>query len=77
MISELLQPRDDGYRYANADPVTGQAAWYDLRVRVRKADPAEDAESFPQFDPTAKPAGIKPAPVKLSYGADFRKGRSS
>ena len=75
VISELLPPRDDGYRYANADPVTGQAAWYDLRVRVRKADLAEEAESFPQFDPTAKPAGLKPAPDKLSYGADFRKER--
>lgn len=77
VISELLPPRDDGYRYANADPVTGQAAWYDLRVRVRKADPSEAAESFPQFDPTKKPAGIGPAPVKLSYGAEFRKGQSS
>ena len=24
-------------RYANSDPVTGQAAWYDLRVRIEKA----------------------------------------
>jgi hypothetical protein len=26
--------RADGSRYANADPVTGQAAWFDLRVRI-------------------------------------------
>ena len=58
VISELLPPRDDGYRYANSDPVTGQAAWYDLRVHIKKADPAEDAVTFPQFDPTAKPAGL-------------------
>jgi hypothetical protein len=44
---------------------------------VKKADPAEEAESFPQFDPTKKPAGIGPAPVKLSYGAEFRKGQPS
>ncbi|HUB95233.1 MAG TPA: molybdopterin oxidoreductase family protein, partial [Stellaceae bacterium] len=37
LISELLPEREDGMRYANADPVTGQAAWYDLRVRIAKA----------------------------------------
>jgi sulfite dehydrogenase (quinone) subunit SoeA len=35
-------------RYANADPVTGQAAWFDLRVRIVKAD-AGDGCSEPQF----------------------------
>jgi len=39
LIDELLPSRADGYRYANADPVTGQAAWFDLRVRI-EADPA-------------------------------------
>ena len=33
LISELL-PADGGYDHANADPITGQAAWYDLRVRI-------------------------------------------
>ena len=36
MISELLPPQPDGHRYANIDPVTGQAAWYDLKVRLRE-----------------------------------------
>lgn len=35
LIGESL---DDG-AYANADPVTGQAAWFDLRVRIER-DPA-------------------------------------
>jgi anaerobic selenocysteine-containing dehydrogenase len=34
VIDDLLPPRGDDYRYANADPVTGQAAWFDLRVRI-------------------------------------------
>ncbi|HVF35423.1 MAG TPA: molybdopterin dinucleotide binding domain-containing protein, partial [Candidatus Saccharimonadia bacterium] len=34
--------------YANADPITGQAAWYDLRVRLAKAD-AGAAVAEPQF----------------------------
>ena len=45
VITELLPPREDGYRYANADPVTGQAAWFDLRVRIEKA--TDDVESPP------------------------------
>jgi len=36
LIDDLLPAGDGGYRYANADPVTGQAAWYDLRVKVEK-----------------------------------------
>ncbi|UXI67842.1 molybdopterin oxidoreductase family protein [Tahibacter amnicola] len=36
VITELLPPRANGQRYANADPVTGQAAWFDLRVRIEK-----------------------------------------
>ncbi|HET8942626.1 MAG TPA: molybdopterin oxidoreductase family protein [Rudaea sp.] len=36
-IDDLLPPCEDGHRYANADPVTGQAAWFDLRVRVYPA----------------------------------------
>jgi anaerobic selenocysteine-containing dehydrogenase len=42
LISELL-PRgsNDERRLTNSDPVTGQAAWFDLRVRVRKAAPDE------------------------------------
>lgn len=50
VISELLPARKDGYRYANADPITGQAAWYDLRVRIEKAaDDRPETVSEPQF----------------------------
>jgi anaerobic selenocysteine-containing dehydrogenase len=48
LISELLPERGGGYRYSNSDPVTGQAAWYDLRVRVEKAADQEPI-SEPQF----------------------------
>ena len=36
LIHELL-PKGDGLRWANSDPVTGQAAWYDLKVNIEKA----------------------------------------
>jgi len=40
LISELL-PASGARRFTNSDPVTGQAAWFDLRVRVRKCAPDE------------------------------------
>src|SRR3546814_13528002 len=46
LISDIT-PRGD---YANADPVTGQAAWFDLRVSIRKAGASTD-ESEPRLEP--------------------------
>ena len=76
-ISELLPARDgggggeDGFRHGNFDPVTGQAAWYDLRVRLEKAAPAEAGESAPRFASQSGP--LSDPPDILRYGAGFRK----
>jgi hypothetical protein len=75
IISELLPERGDGQRYANADPVTGQAAWYDRRVRVDKA-PAEDQTTEPHFAPLPTPPHLPKRPAILRYGARFRTARS-
>jgi sulfite dehydrogenase (quinone) subunit SoeA len=72
LISELL-PKNGGYRYSNSDPITGQAAWFDLRVAIEKAD--ADGDTEPKFEPTGK-GDLPPSPSKLAYGAEFRK-RSS
>jgi anaerobic selenocysteine-containing dehydrogenase len=56
VISEELPPSADGAHLSNSDPLTGQAGWYDVRVRIYKADATEPQESFPQFDP------LKPVP---------------
>ncbi len=69
LISEMLP---DG-TLPNADPITGQAAWYDLRVRVEKAAVAPEATE-PALPPLAKPPGLGHAPGILRYGAQF--GRS-
>ena len=45
IISDLLPGK--GARFSNSDPVTGQAAWYDLRVRVVKCAPGEAGETEP------------------------------
>ena len=69
VISELLPDRG-GYRYANADPVTGQAAWYDLRVRVEKAKPEEAGIPAPVFEATSRPPGLGDAPAVVRFGAE-------
>ena len=63
LISDIL-PREG---YANADPVTGQAAWFDLRVSISRAEAGED--SLPQFGPVSD---ATPDPKPLRYGALFR-----
>jgi anaerobic selenocysteine-containing dehydrogenase len=60
-------PRDDA---ANADPVTGQAAWFDLRVRITRADAQPASE--PQFAPLPF-AEASEAPLR--YGADLKARR--
>jgi anaerobic selenocysteine-containing dehydrogenase len=41
LISEHLPKGELERRITNSDPVTGQAAWFDVRVRVYKAAPGE------------------------------------
>ncbi|HEY4561301.1 MAG TPA: molybdopterin oxidoreductase family protein, partial [Lysobacter sp.] len=68
LISDIT-PRGD---YANADPVTGQAAWFDLRVRITRA--ATETMSQPQF-PTLDTAPADDRPLR--YGAGFRRARDT
>lgn len=69
LIGELLPERDGGYRYSNSDPITGQAAWFDLRVAIEKADGA--GESEPRFEPMGR-ADLPPAPDTLAFGREFK-----
>ncbi|HED16264.1 MAG TPA: formate dehydrogenase, partial [Gammaproteobacteria bacterium] len=54
LISEELPEHADGEHLSNSDPITGQAGWYDVRVRVYKAGDDEAHETSPQFK-TVKP----------------------
>ncbi|WP_116134203.1 molybdopterin oxidoreductase family protein [Tropicimonas sp. IMCC34043] len=73
LISELLPKGGGGYRYSNSDPITGQAAWFDLRVNIAPADGAGATE--PMFEPLGH-AQLPPAPGKLAYGSQFRKAKT-
>jgi anaerobic selenocysteine-containing dehydrogenase len=71
LISELLPAREDGYRYANADPITGQAAWFDLRVSIEKCAADEKAETSPQF-PRVKPHQATPSMQISRFGHELK-----
>jgi anaerobic selenocysteine-containing dehydrogenase len=63
LISEEL-PFEGGC-ISNSDPVTGQAGWYDVRVRLRPVAPGEPEHSSPQV-----------AAVPIAPGSLGLKGRS-
>ena len=67
LLNHLISDVTPKGEYANADPITGQAAWFDLRVRIRKS--AQEGESAPQFAPLHfREADERP----LRYGAASR-----
>ena len=61
-------------RISNSDPITGQAGWYDVRVRIRPAEPEEPQETFPQIAsmPTV-PGVLGKAAQVLTYFAGKKK----
>ncbi len=69
LIDERLPADGYGHRRPVADPITGQAAWFDLRVSIEKAEGAEATE--PRFDALPLPPGLPPSPEDVRYGADF------
>ena len=77
IIGDRLPAANDGKRYSNSDPVTGQAAWFDLRVRIEKCAPEEAGFTAPQFSILARPPNAPTIPEKSSFGALFRKRRAN
>ncbi len=75
LISEELplagQP---GRTISNSDPITGQAGWYDVRVRIRAAAADEAEESYPQVAAVPSVPGVLGRGSKvLAYFAGKRK----
>jgi anaerobic selenocysteine-containing dehydrogenase len=62
LITELLPEREGGYRFSNSDPITGQAAWYDLRVQIEKVAATEAGETAPRFAPLHAPRLAEASP---------------
>ncbi|PVA09685.1 formate dehydrogenase [Pelagivirga sediminicola] len=66
IIHELLPPKGDGLRWANSDPVTGQAAWFDLRVKIEKV--AAPDQAYPAMPRIASPVGQGPGELAWKVG---------
>ncbi|MEM9840186.1 MAG: molybdopterin oxidoreductase family protein [Pseudomonadota bacterium] len=66
LIHELLPTKGDGHRWANSDPITGQAAWFDLRVKIEKV--AAPAEAEPAIPPINSPVGQGPEVLTWKVG---------
>ena len=69
LIDELLPSRGDGLRWANSDPVTGQAAWFDLRVRIERVSADAPPESQPSFPSVRSPVPSAPRDVRRKVEA--------
>jgi len=74
LISDEL-PDGAGGRISNSDPITGQAAWYDVRVRIYPAAPDEPHETWPRFAEVPPAPGTGPTPGILAYFAKRKDGR--
>jgi anaerobic selenocysteine-containing dehydrogenase len=66
LIHELQPPRGDGMRWSNSDPITGQAAWFDLRVKIEKM-PAQQ-ETDPDMGVMTSPVGRGPRNLRWKVG---------
>ncbi|QKO21196.1 molybdopterin oxidoreductase family protein [Rhodoferax sp. BAB1] len=69
LISEELPGPRAGSTVSNSDPITGQAGWYDVRVRISKAEAGEPEESWPRFDTVPAAPGTGATPGSQSYFA--------
>ncbi len=59
IIAEELPAENKDEHLSNSDPITGQAGWYDVRVRIYKADENSPQETWPQFEAPQIPPGVK------------------
>ena len=69
LIHELLPPKGDGLRWSNSDPITGQAAWYDLCVKIEKTSSGKNI-SEPNI--SAQNSPVPQPPKDIKYGDDFK-----
>ena len=63
LISEELD-HEDGGKISNSDPISGQAAWFDLRVKISKAN---ETSHWPEFKSLKPLPHMEEAPKILRY----------
>lgn len=73
LLNHIIPEKLSDGELSNSDPVTGQAAWFDLRVRVTKAEPDEQGETAPLMSQLSELPSTKTPPKRLDFGRQFRK----
>jgi len=68
LISELLPPKQSFADITNSDPITGQAAWYDLCVKITPCSEKRSG-AYPEFDDVQCLPNHEASPDKLSYSS--------
>ena len=63
---EELPARESGSRMSNSDPITGQAAWYDLRVRIYPADAGRAGRELAAVRAAPRPRRARRPDVRAS-----------
>ncbi|MBK6862792.1 MAG: molybdopterin oxidoreductase family protein [Ideonella sp.] len=66
LISEELPAGQGSAKISNSDPVTGQAGWYDVRVRVTRDADQQAPKSQPQFEAMKPYPGMAQRPGILA-----------
>ncbi len=69
LITEEL-PHEAGGFISNSDPISGQAAWFDLKVKISKSS---EPGLYPVFKPIEPLAHMEKRPGILRYTVDERK----
>jgi anaerobic selenocysteine-containing dehydrogenase len=67
LLNHLIAETLPGESLTNSDPITGQAAWYDLRVRIERIAPLSHSE--PELAALPRPGFLARVPKILRYGA--------
>ncbi|MDO6588918.1 formate dehydrogenase [Loktanella sp. D2R18] len=66
LINELMPPKGDGLRWTNSDPITGQAAWFDLRVKIERAPAPKEVQ--PEMPPIKSAVPKAPKILRWKVG---------
>ena len=61
LLNHLISDRLPALDTSNSDPVTGQAGWYDVRVRIYPAGADEAKSTWPEFSTMRAYPGMKAA----------------
>ncbi|MEQ9420068.1 MAG: molybdopterin oxidoreductase family protein [Rhodospirillaceae bacterium] len=77
LLNHIIPEKLNDGVLSNSDPVTGQAAWFDLRVRISKAEPDEQGITSPLLDKVSDLPGTEPRPQTLQFGKSFRDQRET